>query len=173
MNEDETFMRLALEQAILALKNKWIPIGAVFVKDGQIVTHGRKTGIRHTLFDHAEHNGCYQILWDRGGARNLEGFTVYSTLEPCLMCLSMLMAARVSRIVYGSPDPYGGGVMILKDPSLLPVRFKDRVPLIEGGVLLEESQRLLRQFFKNTVHTNSEFWSNEDNPLVRLVTSVY
>lgn len=164
--DDSAYMRLALEQAQIALSNDWIPVGAVFVKDGRVITHGRKNGITHTLFDHAEHNGCYQALWSREGPRNLEGFTVYSTLEPCLMCLSMLMTTRVSRIVYGLQDPYGGGTSILDHPELLPVRFRDQRPLLRGGELAEESRQLLRKFFE--AHTDAGHWADRENPLVKL-----
>lgn len=163
---DERFMLLALEQAELALKNDWIPVGSVFVRDLHVVTHGRKTGINHPLFDHAEHNGCYQALWSREGPRNLSGFTVYTTLEPCLMCLSMLMTARVSRIVYALDDPYGGGGVLLKNPSVLPARFREERPAIEGGVLRAASKDLLKQFFSKQVGAKN--WSNKENPLVKL-----
>ncbi|OYV63467.1 MAG: hypothetical protein B7X03_01750 [Parcubacteria group bacterium 21-58-10] len=164
---DEDFMQLALEQAGLALNNSWIPVGAVFVRNGQVVAHGRKTGINHPLFDHAEHNGCYQALWSREGPRNLDGFTVYTTLEPCIMCLSMLMTARVSRIVYALDDPYGGGGFLLKNPSMLCPRFQEERPVITGGVLQEASKDLLRQFFSKQVGAKN--WSDKNNPLVKLV----
>ena len=144
--QDEGFMIKALEQAEIALNNDWIPVGAVFVKSGRIITHGTKNGMVHTLFDHAEHNGCYQALWSRDGPKNLSGFTVYSTLEPCLMCLSMLMTVRVSRVVFGLKDPYGGGSFILSDAKLLPARFRDEHPVIEGGILEKSSRALLRRF---------------------------
>ena len=164
---DEDFMRLALEQAGIALENDWIPVGCVFVRNCQVITHGRKNGIFHPLFDHAEHNGCYQSLWSRVGPRNLAGFTVYTTLEPCLMCISMLMTTRVSRIVYALDDPYGGGGFLLRNPEALPARFQKKRPIIEGGVLQEASRDLLRQFFSKQVGAPN--WSDKDNLLVKSV----
>ena len=161
-------MRLALEQAGLALDNDWIPIGAVFVKNGQVITHGRKNGMNHPLFDHAEHNGCYQTLWSREGPRNLDGFTVHTTLEPCIMCCGMLMTARVSRIVYALEDPYGGGSFMLSDPTRLPARYQHVHPVIQGGILREDSKDLLRQFFSKH-KGDSKFWSDKSNALVQLV----
>lgn len=164
---DKDFMRLALEQAELALQNDWLPVGAVFVKNCHVIAHGRKTGINHPHFDHAEHNGCYQALWSRNGPRNLAGFTVYTTLEPCLMCISMLMTTRVSRIVYALEDPYGGGGFLLSwRPSILPARFRKEHPSIEGGVLRDDSKDLLRKFFEK--QTGAQNWSDKNNPLVRL-----
>src|SRR3989344_3406425 len=146
-NNEEGYMDLALEQAEVALNKGLIPVGAVFVHDNRVIVHGRKNCIIHTLFDHAEHNGCYQALWSRDGPRNLQGCIVYSTLEPCVMCMSMLMTTRVSRIVYALEDPYGGGGFMLADPSRLPERFRSEHPTIAGGVLREPSRTLLRQFF--------------------------
>lgn len=165
---DTTFMKLALAQAKLALDSKWIPVGAVFVKDDRVIAQGTKNGIAHALFDHAEHNACYQALWSREGPSNLKGFTVYSTLEPCLMCLSMLMTTRVSRIVYACRDPYGGGCQILENPACLPIRFKDERPTVEGGLLEAESKELLRQFF-SLDHSGHKHWNDRINPLVQYV----
>src|SRR3989344_6070804 len=123
-NNEEGYMDLALEQAEVALNKGLIPVGAVFVHDNRVIVHGRKNGIIHTLFDHAEHNGCYQALWSRDGPRNLQG------------C-----------IVYALEDPYGGGVFMLADPSRLPERFRSEHPTIAGGLLREPSRTLLRQFF--------------------------
>lgn len=167
---DERYMGLALDLAKVALDNDWIPVGAVFVRDNRIIVHGRKVGgSLHALFDHAEHNACYQALWDRAGPKNLDGCTVYSTLEPCLMCMSMLLTTRVSRIVYGLEDPYGGGGFILKHYWNLPPRFRTREPAFEGGVRAQESKALLRQFFER--QRQGAHWNDADNPLVRLALS--
>jgi tRNA(adenine34) deaminase len=163
---DEFFMQLALGHASLALKNNWIPVGAVIVYDGRVIAHGAKTGIAHVHFDHAEHNACYQALWSREGPRNLRGCTVYATLEPCLLCLSMLMTTRVSRIVYGLADPHGGGMFMLEHPEHLPARFQNERPEIVSNVLARESAALLREFFARP--SDSRAWSNMDNPLVKL-----
>jgi tRNA(adenine34) deaminase len=169
-DDDRRFMGIALGHAEKALDNGWIPVGAVFVKDSQVVAYGIKNGITHSLFDHAEHNGCYQALWSRKGPRNLQGFTVYTTLEPCVMCMSLLMTTRVTRIVYGLRDPYGGGEFML-DGARLPARFRKERPVLEGGVLREESRALLRKFFleqKRKKNGRHQHWSDEGNPLVRL-----
>ncbi|MBU6321518.1 hypothetical protein KGO04_03190, partial [Patescibacteria group bacterium] len=130
--------------------------------------HARKEGKRHTLFDHAEHNGCYQTLWNRGGPQNLGGFTVYSTLEPCVMCMSMLMTVRVSRIVWAEDDPAGGGSFMFRHPDELPGRFKAERPALHRGVLQEESRALLRRFFEPKIGGGGH-WSDPNNALVRLV----
>lgn len=165
---DKMFMKIALDHAHVALANGFIPVGAIFVKDGRIIGHGVKNGTVHALFDHAEHNGCYESLWSRNGPKNLRGTTVYTTLEPCLMFLTVMMTARVSRIVYALEDPYGGGTLILDIPNRLPERFIRDQPVIERGPLREESRLLLREFFLTP--TNNEFWKDVNNPLVALCT---
>lgn len=165
-SKDVQYMRFALDQAELALKQDWIPVGAVFVRDNHVVANARKLGDKHALFDHAEHNGCYQVLYDRA-LENLDGFTVYSTMEPCLMCMSMLMTTRVSRIVYGIEDPYGGGGFILKHPELLPERFQKKRPTLEGGFMRPESLGLLHRFFSEG--RDERNWSDKDNALVKLI----
>jgi tRNA(adenine34) deaminase len=165
---DSVFMQLALDQAKVALANQWIPVGAVFVHRGHVVAHGVKSGHTHTLWDHAEHNGCYEALWSREGPKNLKDFTVYSTLEPCLICISMLITTRVSRIVFACEDPYSSGRGLLENPGVLPGRFKTERPICEGGILREESRALLRDYFNAQKDTGRENWSNPENPLVKM-----
>ena len=159
-------MRAALDQAQIALKNGWIPVGSVFVMDKNIIGYGAKSGMRHAVFDHAEHNGCYQLLWDRHGTNNLRGCEVFSTLEPCIMCMALLMKTRVSRIVYALEDPYGGGSCILS--GSLPAQFQQEHPSVERGPFREESRKLLREFFSQQPR-NGLRWTDRENPLIKLV----
>ena len=163
---DQNFMRQALEQATIALQNNWIPVGATFVdSSSNIIAHGKKDGTKHPRFDHAEHNGCYQALWaGRTGPRDLSDVTVYSTMEPCIMCMSMLMTTRVKRIVYGMEDPHGGGGFMVRNPDVLPHRFKEKRPQLDGNCLREESRTLLRQYFGNNP---SPSWQDKENALVK------
>lgn len=166
--QDKAYMQLALGQARAALAHDWIPVGAVFVLNGSIIAIGSKTGMVHPRFDHAEHNGCYRALWGPHSAKDLEGCDVFSTMEPCILCMAMLMTLRVRRILYGMEDPYGGGGFILKNREILPPRFKDQHPVLVGGVCRDESRELLRQFFRtNLAKDESGPWRNPDNPLVR------
>lgn len=160
------YMHIALAHAASALANDWIPVGAVFVApDGNVIAHGRKNGETHTRFDHAELNGCFLALPSREGPRDLDGVTVYTTLEPCVLCMSALMTARVSHVVFGLEDPYGGGTFILQSPNL-PPRFQKQAPRVISGVLRKESKALLRQFYLSTKGSNH--WSDPENPLVKL-----
>ena len=139
-------MRLALEQARLALAHDDIPVGAVAVSDGEVVysAHNERE-LRGDPTAHAE------ITCLRGAARKLgrwrlTGVTVYSTVEPCPMCAGALVAARVQRVVYGAPDVLGGAAWsiynIVQDPRLM-----HRCELT-SGLLGEECAEVIQAFFE-------------------------
>ena len=161
--EDNMFMEYALKHARTALENGFIPVGCVLIEKGRIVSHGIKTGQYHQRFDHAELNAINQALWSREGPRTLSGVTVYVTLEPCMVCMSMLMACRVERIVYGLPDKYAGSALFLNKASSLPKMYQHVKPRVEGGCKSKESLKLLRTFFCDT--ENGQKWDRK-NPLV-------
>lgn len=166
--QDEMFMNLALEQAKIALNSGWIPVGAVFVRNGSIIAVGAKMGLVHERFDHAEHNGCYEALGGPSRPKDLSDCQVFSTMEPCVMCMAMLMTTRVRRIVYAMEDPYGGGGFILRNPDILPARFTSERPLLVGGVCREESRQLLAKFFRAKQSDSTGTWGDPDNPLVKV-----
>lgn len=167
-SQDLVYMRIALDHARFALARSWVPVGAVLVHSGRVIAHGIKLGTHHVRLDHAEHNGINQALWSRQTVRDLAGTTLYSTLEPCILCMSMIMTTRVSRVVYGLEDPYGGGSFILNAPNISE-RFRTERPAVKGGVLREESGRLLGQFFANP--TTERSWGGAGNPLIALARS--
>ncbi len=169
---DDDFMQLAIDQAKIALTNELLPVGVIFAKDDHRIAHGRKTGEAHFRLDHAEYHACRSALSNRNGPRSLRGVTVYSTLEPCVMCMGMLLSMRVSRIVYAIPDPHGGGSYLLRAPRRIrPERFKEDLPKLEqaSGKATASAAELFRQFFKQT---RSTFWQDPDNALVKLVTQM-
>lgn len=143
--EDERFMRLAIEQARLAAQADEVPIGAVVVKDGEVLAaaHNR----RETDADPAAHaeflavEEASRVL----DAWRLTGCTVYVTLEPCIMCAGLLHQARIDRCVYGAPDPKAGALGTLyavHADERLNHRFE-----AQPGVCEEECAALLRAFF--------------------------
>lgn len=169
---DDDFMQLAIDQASIALANELLPVGVIFTKDNHRIAHGRKTGEAHFRLDHAEYHACRSALSNRNGPRSLRGVTVYSTLEPCVMCMGMLLSMRVSRIVYAIPDPHGGGSYLLRSPKRLrPERFKNELPkLVQASAAATANVvELFRQFFRET---QDPFWQNPDNELVKLVTQM-
>jgi tRNA(adenine34) deaminase len=143
--EDETYMRLALEEAMAAGDEGEVPIGAVVVCDGAVVarSHNRRENDRDPTA-HAELLAIRAAAVSLGRWR-LSDCTVYATLEPCPMCAGAMHQARISRLVYGAPDPKAGAVGTLYDLSddeRLNHRFD-----VTKGVLAEESSELLRAFF--------------------------
>ena len=143
--DDLYFMRLALEEAWEAERADEVPIGAVLVMDGRLVSRGRNSPIaRHDPTAHAE------ILALRSAGewlRNyrMPGATLYVTLEPCLMCFGALVHARVDRVVFGAPDPKVGVSQLL--PALEGARLNHSIRL-EGGLLDSECREVLQGFFK-------------------------
>ena len=143
--DDAGWMREALAEAEQALAHGDVPVGAVVVRDGAIVGrgHNRKEADADPTA-HAEMIALREAARTLGGWR-LVGATLYCTLEPCPMCAGAMVSARLPRLVYGADDPKAGAVgsvvELLRDP-----RFNHRVTVVRG-VLAEESQALLEQFF--------------------------
>jgi tRNA(adenine34) deaminase len=142
---DEAFMREALDLARKAEQHGEVPAGAVVVISGAIVGRGRNAPIAcHDPTAHAEILALRQAA-KRIGNYRLEGASVYSTLEPCVMCAGALVAARVERLVFGARDLRFGGVrskFTIADSEVL----NHRVKIVEG-VLAAECVDLLRDFF--------------------------
>lgn len=139
-------MSHALQLAARGEAEDEVPVGAVLVKDGEIIAEAwnRCIGL-HDPSGHAE------ILALRRGAEKLQnyrllGTTLYVTLEPCVMCLGAMVHARVERLVYGAPDPKTGAVQG-RFQLLEGDRFNHRLQ-VTGGVLAEECGEVLRAFFR-------------------------
>nr|WP_307332149.1 tRNA adenosine(34) deaminase TadA [Evansella vedderi] len=146
MKEDEKYMQEALFEAEKAGIIGEIPIGAVIVKDGEIIARGHNLREREQLSTaHAEllaiQDACKEV-----GSWRLEDCTLYVTLEPCPMCAGAIVQSRLKRVVYGARDPKAGcsGTLmnLLDEP-----RFNHQVPAT-SGILEEESAILLKDFFK-------------------------
>jgi tRNA(adenine34) deaminase len=142
---DEDFLREALELAREAERGGEVPVGALVVLDGRVIGRGRNSPIaRNDPTAHAEILALREAAAATGNYR-LEGSTMYATLEPCVMCAGALVAARVSRLVFGARDLRFGGVRSkfrLADAEVL----NHRVEIVEG-VLGAECAELLQRFF--------------------------
>ena len=144
-SDDETFMREALSLARQAWAEGEVPVGAVVVKDGEIVGRGFNRPISgHDPSAHAE----IQALRDaaqRLGNYRLPGCSLYVTLEPCTMCAGAIMHARIARVVYGARDAktgaHGSVVNLFAEPRL---NFH---AVVEGGVLAQDCGQMLSDFF--------------------------
>ena len=143
---DEKYMRRAMELASVAEGRGDVPVGAVVVRDGEIVAVGfNQKEANHDPTAHAEIVALRQAA-ARQGAWRLTGATLYVTKEPCVMCAAACVAARIDRIVYACPDPKGGGAGSVLDVTG-DARLNHRVS-IEKGVMEEEAAQMLRAFFK-------------------------
>ena len=144
--DDATYMREAIVEAQLARAKGEVPIGAVLVKQGQII--GRGHNLRETSNDptsHAEMVAIHQAAAAIDHWRLLET-TLYVTLEPCVMCMGAIILARIPRLVYACRDPRAGAAGSIYDFAR-DERFNHRVEVAEG-VLGDECSAMLSGFFQ-------------------------
>ena len=145
MVTDTAFMRLALEQAQQAWDLGEVPVGAVVVKDGEVIAVGCNQPIgKHDPTAHAE-IVALRAAAEKLGNYRLPGCALYVTLEPCVMCSGAMMHARLAKVVYGAADPKTGAcgsVVNLGEQEQL-----NHHTDIEGGVMAEECGAMLKNFF--------------------------
>ena len=139
-------MREALQQAKRARSLNEVPVGAVLVRDGQLVAAACNGPIgHHDPSAHAE----IQVLRKAGEVLNnyrLPGTTLYVTLEPCTMCAGAIIHARIERLVFGAYDPRTGAIESVN--KVLDQPFHNHKVSYSGGVLAEECGQLLSDFFR-------------------------
>ena len=140
--QDEKFMRQALNEALRALDKREVPIGAVVVAGDRVI--GRGHNLVETLMDataHAEMQAITAAMSALGG-KYLNDCTIYVTVEPCVMCGGALAWSQIGRVVYGAADPKRGYST-----------YSDRIlhPKTEvvAGVLKEECEALMNEFFRS------------------------
>ena len=154
-DQDQQYMRMAIDQAEIAAENGDVPIGAVIIYKGQII--GKAYNQREQLNDptaHAEIIALTQAA-EFVGSWRLDGCTIYVTLEPCPMCAGALVLARMDRLVYGCDDPKTGAVKSLFN-IVQDNRLNHQLE-VSSGVLAEECSKLLQIFFgrrRNEKKTN-------------------
>lgn len=140
-NPEEFYMQQALREAKAAFDEDEIPVGAVIVCDDQIVARAHNNTQRlHDVTAHAEMLAITAAT-ETLGAKYLTDCTLYVTLEPCVMCAGALGWTQIGRIVYGAADPQRGferlGHAMLHPKTV-----------VEGGLMAEDSEELLKSFFK-------------------------
>ena len=144
-SNNEIFMREALALARQAWAEGEVPVGAVVVKDGEIIGRGFNQPIAsHDPSAHAEIQALRAAAQHLGNYR-LPGCSLYVTIEPCIMCAGAILHARIARVVYGARDAKTGAqgsvVDLFAEPRL---NFHTQ---IEGGVLAQDCAQLLSDFF--------------------------
>ena len=143
---DEQWMKIAIDEAHLAMKENEIPVGAVLIKDNKVIAqaHNRPI-INRDPTSHAE----IEVL--RNAAKKLLNYrlpktTLYVTLEPCAMCLGAMIHARIERVVFGASDPKSGVCGSKIDFSSESI-FNHQISG-SGGILEQECKNILQSFFK-------------------------
>ena len=143
---DHQFMQQAIEQAKLAALAGEVPVGAVVVQDGRVISSAFNKPIStHDPSAHAEMLALRVAAQSEENYR-LPGTTLYVTLEPCAMCAGAMLHARVDRVVYGAADPKTGAAGSVLD--VFSSKQINHQTSVEGGVMAEECGQLLRNFFK-------------------------
>lgn len=142
---DEHWMRQALALATRGAELGEVPVGALVVRDGEVIGEGWNQPISgHDPTAHAEVVAMRDAAARLGNYR-LTGATLYVTIEPCTMCFGALMHARIARLVYGATEPRAGTcVSQLRLPEQT---FYNHRVVVTGGVLADDSAALLRGFF--------------------------
>jgi len=142
---DGYFMKKALHYGKLAARRGEVPVGAVIVKDGEIVSwgyNGRES--KKSALAHAEIQAIARANKKLGGWR-LHMCDMYVTLEPCPMCAGAIVNARIKRVIIGAPDNKAGAFGSVFDINSFPLNHK---PQIVCGIMEKESRELLQDFFK-------------------------
>ena len=147
MSNDEKWMRIAIEEANLAMDKNEVPVGAVLVKNDTLIAQAHNKPItKNDPTAHAE----IQLLRKAGEQQKnyrLPESILYVTLEPCAMCFGAMVHARIDRIVYGASDPKTG--VCGSRMNLNEENFFNHKISITSGILEKESSELLKLFFKS------------------------
>ena len=146
VKEDAAWMELALEQARLAAAAGEVPVGALVIKDGEIIGRGHNRNLlENDPTAHAEIVALRQAA-ARLGNHRLVGCVMVATIEPCSMCAGSLIHARIARLVYGASDPKAGAagsaLEVINHPSL-----NHRME-VTAGVLAAKCSEILQEFFR-------------------------
>ncbi|OLP54560.1 CMP deaminase [Rhizobium rhizosphaerae] len=153
--DDHALMGAALEQAALALAAGIFPVGAVLAApDGRVLGRAHKTMASNHL-DHAEINLFRSVFVSPYDHQRSDGLTLYTTLEPCIMCFGTLLHLPIARLVYAMPDAYGGCASSRMVPS--PPRHAAHTVEIIAGIRQDEAQALFRQFLDTT---DERYWTS-------------
>ncbi len=145
-SQDQRFMGEALALAAQGAALGEVPVGALLVRDGEVIGSGFNCPIsRHDPSAHAE---MVAIRAAAEAVQNyrLPGSTLYVTLEPCSMCAGLIVHARIQRVVFGAAEPRAG--VALSRGQFFAQDFLNHRVLVEGGVLAEECGAVLKAFFK-------------------------
>jgi len=146
LDSDQQFMKLALQEAQKSNVINEVPVGAIIVVNGEVISKSNNKSISlNDPTSHAEINAIRKASENLGNYRST-GATLYVTLEPCAMCYGAIIHARISRLVFGANDPKTG--VCGSSIKLHEQACFNHFPEILGGVLEEDCSLILKDFFK-------------------------
>ena len=142
----EKYMKIALDEARKAYDEGEIPVGAVIVKDGEIISLGRNDREKtNDATGHAEIVAIREACRKLGGW-HLDGCELYVTLEPCPMCMGAIVNSRIKHVTFGAKDAKAGACGSVINMCSYPLNHK---PTVDSGILSEECAKILSDFFYN------------------------
>lgn len=145
MQNDEFYMEAAIAEALVAESIDEVPVGAVIVRDGEIIASAHNTReSTKCATHHAEILAIEEACRKLGGWR-LPGVTLYVTMEPCVMCAGAIVNARIPRVVFGTHDLRFGAFGSALDLVKIPL---NHTPEVVGGVLEERTREMLSEYFR-------------------------
>ena len=161
-------MGIALEEAEKCLEQKILTVGAVLVVNGLVVGKCHKDNFHSYHTDHAETLLLRQYFKDRVVRRGNQTISIYTTMEPCMMCLGLMMHLPVDKLFYAAKDPYGGGCCILSHPHILPFRHQEKPMQVTSCLCENEAKNQLKRFLDVNEH---DFYKDKNNLLVHYILS--
>ncbi len=144
---DRIFMQQALKQASFAANAGEVPVGAILVRNGTVISSAFNQPI--TQSDPSAHAEILALRMAASfdGNYRLPTTTMYVTLEPCVMCCGAMLHARVGRVVYGASDPKTGAAGSVLD--VFSIQSINHQTKVQGGIMSAECGQILREFFKD------------------------
>ncbi len=144
--EDRYFMKLALEEAKKGFEEDEVPVGAILVKEGKIISSAYDKREKSNLITSHAEMLCIMRANKVLNSWRLENCVLYTTLEPCLMCSGAIIQARIKKVIYGANSPKFGAITNF---NIFNQNWHTHKVEAKGGLLSDESKQLLQKFFKN------------------------
>ena len=145
-DQDRSFMEIALDEAQLSFNDNEVPVGAIIVKDNEVIGSGHNQVINtNNVTSHAEINAIIDASKNTNNFR-LNNAKMYVTLEPCHMCAKAIIDARIDEVIFAAPEPKTGSIISI-DNIYERIKFNHKTSY-KYGLLMNESSNLLKKFFK-------------------------
>ena len=145
-DQDRSYMRMALNEAQISFDHNEVPVGAIIVKDNEVIGSGRNQVIKNNnVASHAEINAIISASKNINNYR-LNNTKMYVTLEPCHMCAKAIIDARIKRLIFATEEPKHGSIVSVD--NFFDKSYLNHSTTYESGLLKEESALLLKSFFK-------------------------